>query len=76
MGSYIETNDTLQITTEQGFPPELDLRRHFEKPYTAEEFKDKVFSFKNKPALRIFIIHPPYALFLFRILTVNGFIGD
>ncbi len=24
-GSYIEFNDTLQITTEQGFPKELDL---------------------------------------------------
>lgn len=25
MGGYIEFNDTLQITTEQGFPRELDL---------------------------------------------------
>ena len=28
MGSYIELNDTLQLTTEQGFPKELDLKKH------------------------------------------------
>jgi hypothetical protein len=28
MGSNIELNDTLQITTEQGFPDILDLERH------------------------------------------------
>lgn len=28
MGSYIEINDTLQITKEQGFPKELDWKKH------------------------------------------------
>ena len=28
MGSYIETNDTLQITSEQGFPKELNYEKH------------------------------------------------
>jgi len=28
MGSYIETNDTLQITREQGFPKELNYEKH------------------------------------------------
>lgn len=31
MGSYIEINDTLQITREQGFPKELDWRKHKKK---------------------------------------------
>lgn len=42
MGSYIETNDTLQITREQGFPKELDYERHKIKPYLAEDFKNKI----------------------------------
>ena len=32
MGSLIEINDTLQITTEQGFPKELDYEKN-EKAY-------------------------------------------
>ena len=28
MGSYVELNDTLQITKEQGFPEELDWKQH------------------------------------------------
>ena len=28
MGSYVEINDTLQITKEQGFPKELDWKQH------------------------------------------------
>lgn len=52
MGSYIEINDTLQITKEQGFPVELNWKQHLKNPYTAEQFKDKVFEFKNKPNIR------------------------
>ena len=54
MGSYIEFNDTLQITTEQGFPAELDLQKHLQKPFKAEQFAGKVFTFKDKPGLRLF----------------------
>ena len=54
MGSYIELNDTLQITTEQGFPKELDLHKHSEKPFKAEDFAGRVFSFQDKPKMRLF----------------------
>ena len=58
MGSYIELNDTLRITTEQGFPAdELDLSRHRETPLTANDFSDRVFEFHNKPGARLY--HPP-----------------
>lgn len=63
MGSFIELNDTLQITTEQGFPVELDLKKHTEKPFTADDFKGRVFEFRGKPNVRIF--HPaPTRVFL------------
>lgn len=63
MGSYIELNDTLQITTEQGFPVELDLQKHLQAPFSAEQFKDRVFSFKNKQNIRVY--HPaPCRVFL------------
>lgn len=45
MGSYIEMNDTLQITKEQDFPKELALQQHLKLPFTAEQFKNKVFEF-------------------------------
>ena len=35
MGSYVEINDTLQITREQGFPKELSLEQHLKNPYIA-----------------------------------------
>lgn len=63
MGSYIEMNDTLQITREQGFPKELNLVEHLKVPFTAENFKDKVFEFKNKPSIRNYKI-PPVRNFL------------
>ena len=63
MGSYIELNDTLQITKEQGFPEELDLDRHLQTPFTAEDFKGKVFEFKNKSEIRNYMA-PPVRNFL------------
>jgi len=56
MGSLIEFNDTLQITTDQGFPAELVLQKHLEKPFTADDFKGRVFEFHDKPDLRVY--HP------------------
>lgn len=56
MGSQIEFNDTLQLTTAQGFPKELDLEKHLKKPFTADNFKGQTFLFKDKQDLRIF--HP------------------
>lgn len=55
MGGYIETNDTLQITTEQGFPEDiLNLKKHQESPIKIEDIKDKIFEFQDKPNARIF----------------------
>ncbi len=63
MGSNIELNDTLQLTTEQGFPNELVLEKHLKKPFTADDFKGRIFSFKDKPDMRVF--HPaPTRVFL------------
>ena len=63
MGSFIEINDTLQITREQGFPDELNLEKHLDNPYTVEDFKDKVFEFKNKSGVRLYHL-PPVRNFL------------
>lgn len=76
MGSFIEINDTLQITTEQGFPKELSLERHKEKQFTAEDFKDKTFTFRNKEGHRIYQM-PPSRCFL--VHNISGkwlFWGD
>lgn len=62
MGSQIEINDTLQITTEQGFPRELVLEKHLKKPFTAKDFAGRVFTF-TKPGVRVY--HPaPLRVFL------------
>lgn len=54
MGSFIEINDTLQLTIEQGFPIELDYQKHLQKPLRVDDFKDKVFTFRDKPKIRIY----------------------
>lgn len=63
MGSFIEINDTLRITKEQGFPDELDLQTHLATPYTIDTVKDKIFSFTSKPSIRIYKA-PPVRNFL------------
>ena len=64
MGSLIEFNDTLQLTTEQGFPADiLDLEKHLKNPRTAADVKGKEFTFQHKDGARIF--HPdPVRVFL------------
>lgn len=69
MGSFVEINDTLQITKEQGFPKELDWKQHLKAPYIAEQFKDKIFEFKNKPSIRNYQM-PPVRNFL--VENING----
>ncbi len=69
MGSGFELNDTLQITTEQGFPAALDVDSHFKRPFRAEDFKEKIFSFHKKPGLRIYHA-PPVRNFL--VHNVDG----
>ena len=63
MGSYIETNDTLRITKDQGFPAELDLDTHLKTPYSIDAVEGKVFRFKSKPSVRIYHA-PPVRNFL------------
>ena len=63
MGGFIELNDTLQITTKQGFPKELNLNKHLKKPFKSSDFKGKVFEFVNKPNIRIYQA-PPVRVFL------------
>lgn len=63
MGSMFEMNDTLQITGKQGFPKELDIKKHLEKPYKAADFSGKIFKFQNKSGVRIFHL-PPCRVFL------------
>ncbi len=62
-GFIKEFNDTLQITREQGFPEELILEKHLEKPFIAEDFIEKVFEFSDKKNERIFQ-EPPIRNFL------------
>jgi len=69
MGSFIEINDTLQITKEQGFPKELDYEKHRAKPFIAKDFEGKVFEFRNKPKIRVYKA-PPVRNFL--VENING----
>jgi|SRR3972149_7837434 len=62
MGSYIEINDTLQITSEQGFPKELDIKKHLKNLIKLIDIKKKVFEFKNKSNIRIYH-SPPVRVF-------------
>ncbi|OGH87479.1 MAG: hypothetical protein A3J93_03020 [Candidatus Magasanikbacteria bacterium RIFOXYC2_FULL_42_28] len=55
MGSYLEINDALRITAEQGFPAEiLNLEKHRTKPIQLATVADKIFEFKDKPDARIY----------------------
>ena len=69
MGSFVEFNDTLQITTEQGFPKELNLEAHLKKPFKVEDFKNRIFEFKNKEGARLY--HPAPAR-VFLVHNING----
>jgi hypothetical protein len=63
MGSFIEINDTLRISREQGFPAELDINKHLKKPYTLNEVAGRVYSFQAKPDIRLYKV-PPVRNFL------------
>jgi hypothetical protein len=54
MGSLVEINDTLRITKDQGFPAELDIKKHLKTPHSLSDFKDKIFEFKAKPKIRLY----------------------
>lgn len=64
MGSFIEFNDTLQITSAQGFPSKLlDVRKHQHNPKAAKKLVGKTFAFRNKNGARIYHT-PPTRVFL------------
>jgi hypothetical protein len=64
MGSFVELNDTLQITDAQGFPSEiLDLERHRKEPIKLSEVEGKIFEFHDKSSARIYH-HSPTRCFL------------
>jgi hypothetical protein len=63
MGSFIEINDTLQLTRDQGFPVELEFEKHVENNILSTDFQDRVFEFHSKPNIRIYHA-PPVRTFL------------
>lgn len=63
MWSFIELNDTLQITSEQWFPKELNFEEHKNNPINLDSIKDKVYKFKDKPSIRLYQA-PPVRNFL------------
>ena len=69
MGSFIEINDTLQLTTEQGFPVELNFDKHKTKPIQAGDFAGRIFEFANKPKVRLYKL-PPVRNFL--VQNIDG----
>lgn len=69
MGSLVELNDTLQISREQGFPAVLDFETHKSSPYSASDFKDKIFAFQGKKDIRNYQ-QPPVRCFL--VENANG----
>lgn len=68
MGSYIEINDTLQLTTEQGFPADVfNYESHKLNPVTLDHVKDRIFQFRDKPAARVFQLDPVRVYFVHNI---------
>lgn len=63
MGSTIITNDSLQLTREQGFPVELEYQKHLAKPFQDKDFAGRIFEFKDKPMVRVYQA-PPVRVFL------------
>lgn len=64
MGSFIEINDTLQLTEAQGFPTDvLDLAQHQQQPITLEAVQGRLFEFYDKPDARI-LQRDPVRMFL------------
>lgn len=68
MGSIVELNDTLQISEEQGFPVDiLNITEYLKNPLGFEKLKDKVFTFKDKPAIRMYK-SPPVRNFFVQLI--------
>jgi len=63
MWSYVEVNDTLQITNEQGFPEILKYDQHLNNSFSTKDFEWKIFEFRNKKDIRLYHM-PPVRNFL------------
>ena len=64
MGCSYELNDTLLLTSKQGFPADVfDYEKHIKKPITTKDVEGKIFEFKNKPAARAFQLDPVRVFF-------------
>lgn len=67
MGSFVEINDTLRISKEQGFPSGLEIQDHLNKQVDTSDYVGKVFEFKNKEKIRVYQ-QPPIRNFLVEYL--------
>lgn len=68
MGTMIELNDTLQLTTDQGFPAGIfDYGKHQVKPVVLDDVKGKLFSFRDKPAARVYQLDPVRVYFVHNV---------
>lgn len=54
MGSFIELNDTLRISKEQGFPEFWDIEKHLEKPFEFADVEGQIFEFHDKEKIRVY----------------------
>jgi hypothetical protein len=54
MGSFIEINDTLQITKKQGFPAGLDFNKYQKGLINQKDFIGGVFEFEGKTSIRVY----------------------
>lgn len=73
MGSFIEINDTLLLTTAQGFPAALlDVEQHQQTPITLAQVQGQVFTFQkssarlyHKDPVRLFLVQKIEGKWLF-----------
>ena len=63
MGSFVEINDTLRVSKQQGFPAELKIEEHINGSIDFGVVENRVFQFINKPKIRIYQ-QPPVRTFL------------
>lgn len=69
MGSMVEINDTLQLTTAQGFPADVfDHKVHLKTPIVLDaKLRERIFTFHSKPNARIFQLDPVRVYFVHNI---------
>jgi hypothetical protein len=68
VGTMVEINDTLQLTTEQGFPASLLCRKtHVRNPIKLQSVAHMVFTFQDKPSARVFQLAPVRVYFVHNI---------